>query len=154
MIDVVIIDDHPVMRWGVRATLEESGLVRIVGEAADGAEAVETVRRCRPDVVVMDLNMSHVDGAAATRAILERVGAPVVVLTAETRQDRLVAAHQAGASAVVSKGDRASVLLEAVRRAAGSRGSKTAAPQGSPKAGAPPSRDGDGCGSGGPGTPR
>lgn len=119
LISVLVVDDHPVLRWGLTAVLEESGVARVVGEAADGRAAVTACMTLRPDVVVMDLGMPDVDGVEATVKI--RQACPrsvVVVLTAERRRVRAQDALAAGAFAVVSKGSQASTLLRAVQAAA------------------------------------
>lgn len=120
LISVLVVDDHPVMRWGVVAVLEESGLIRVVGEAVNGSEAVHCVETMHPQVVVMDIGMPVLDGIAATRRLIDACpNTGVVVLTAEPDGDRARAALAAGASAVVPKGAPASTLVRAVRAAAG-----------------------------------
>lgn len=71
MIRVVVAEDHNLVRQGIRALLEQSGEVQVVGEAATGEEAVRETQRCKPDVVVMDLAMPRLDGAQATERILD-----------------------------------------------------------------------------------
>ncbi len=81
-ITVLIADDHPVVRTGIRSMLSDQGDLEIVGEAADGTEAIALVDTLRPDVVVMDLRMPRVDGVAATRAITQaHPGCRVLILT-------------------------------------------------------------------------
>lgn len=119
VIDVLVVDDHPVMRWGVMSVIEESGLARVVGEAVNGAEAVRAAERLRPHVVVMDVGMPVLDGISATRRLL--AACPwlrVVVLTAEPGPGRTQAALAAGAHAVVAKTAPASTLVRAVQSAA------------------------------------
>lgn len=67
MVRVLLVDDHPVFRHGMRSLLEAVPDVEVVGEGRDGSEAVELAGRLRPDVVVMDLNMPELDGVEATR---------------------------------------------------------------------------------------
>ena len=73
-IRALVIDDEALVRAGLRLILESAGDITVVGEAADGADAVDAVRRCRPDVVLMDVRMPRLDGLAATVAIRELVG--------------------------------------------------------------------------------
>jgi DNA-binding NarL/FixJ family response regulator len=69
-IRVLVVDDHPVWRDGVRADLERAGVATVVGEASDGGEAIELARAEMPDVVIMDLQLPTVPGAEATRRII------------------------------------------------------------------------------------
>jgi DNA-binding NarL/FixJ family response regulator len=120
LISVLVVDDHPVMRWGVTAVLEESGVARVVGEAVDGFDAVRSVRELGPDVVVMDVGMPGMDGITATRQLRDACPATgVVLLTAEAGGGCVAAALAAGAQAVVPKGAPASTLVRAVQGAAG-----------------------------------
>lgn len=93
---VVLVDDHAVIRAGMRHLLA-AGNIDVVGEAADGAEAIKVVERLRPDVVLMDLQMPIVDGVAATREITSRNLADVLVLTSFSDRERIVGALEAGA---------------------------------------------------------
>ena len=102
---VVIADDHPIVRQGMRNLLQSIPGFEVVGEAADGLEAVELVLATRPDVVVMDLSMPKLDGIEATRrlvAALPTLG--VLVLTMFEDDDSLFAALRAGARCYVLKG--------------------------------------------------
>jgi len=98
-IRVLIVDDHAVVREGLRTFLELQDGIEVVGEAADGARAVELAGPLAPDVVLMDLAMPGVDGVRAMRAL--RSSAPwarVVVLTSFLDEERLMGALQAGAA--------------------------------------------------------
>jgi DNA-binding NarL/FixJ family response regulator len=98
VIRVLLADDHPVFRHGLTALLDALPDVEVVGEAADGAEAVELARRTRPDVVVMDLQMPGVDGVSATRQVLEELpGTGVLVLTMFEDDESVFTAMRAGA---------------------------------------------------------
>lgn len=100
----VVADDHPVFRTGLRTLLEDLG-VDVVAEAGDGEEAVEAVRRERPDVVLMDLQMPRLGGIEATRRLLaDDPGARVLVLTMVADDDAVFAALQAGALGYLLKG--------------------------------------------------
>jgi NarL family two-component system response regulator LiaR len=119
-IRVFLIDDHHVVRRGLRAFLESFADVEVAGEASSGEEALPAMERWLPDVVVMDLLMpGGMDGIEATRRI--RTLTPhtqVVVLTAHTDEARVVAALRAGAIGYVRKDADPEVLLRAVRAAA------------------------------------
>jgi DNA-binding NarL/FixJ family response regulator len=115
-IRVVLVDDHAVVRTGLAQLFAGSGDIEVVGQAGDGAEAVDLVRETRPDVVLMDLQMPRVDGVEATRRILaEGLGAEVVVLTSFSDSDRIVAALDAGAVGYLLKDADPAEVLDGVR---------------------------------------
>jgi DNA-binding NarL/FixJ family response regulator len=118
---VVIADDHPMFRYGVVAALSTTDQVRVVGEAADGRELLALVAAQAPDVVLTDLAMPGLDGAAATRALLERQpGLGIVVLTMHADDASLLAALRAGARGYLLKGaDTAEVVGAVLAVAAG-----------------------------------
>jgi NarL family two-component system response regulator LiaR len=118
MIRVLIVDDHSVVREGLRAFLELQDGLQIVGEAADGEEAIAQAQVLRPDVVLMDLLMPKLDGVAAMRAL--RTQAPdmkVIVLTSFLDDERLLPAIQAGAAGYLLKNAQPSELARAIRAA-------------------------------------
>jgi NarL family two-component system response regulator LiaR len=119
-IRVVLVDDHRVVRTGLRSYLESFGDIEVVGAAASGEEALESLEAWLPDVAVMDLSMpGGMDGIEATRRV--RALSPhtqVVVLTAHTDDARVVAALRAGAVGYVRKDSEPEVFLAAVRAAA------------------------------------
>jgi DNA-binding NarL/FixJ family response regulator len=118
MIRVALVDDQSMVRAGFRMILDAEADITIVGEAADGAEAVEVVARTRPDVVLMDVRMPVMDGIEATRLITNGHGtsAPrVLVLTTFDVDDYVYAALHAGASGFLLKDARAEDLVEAIR---------------------------------------
>ncbi|MEH3089830.1 MAG: response regulator transcription factor [Microbacterium arborescens] len=117
---VVLVDDHAVMRAGFRMILEAAGDIVVVGEAGDGAQAVEAVARLRPDVVFMDVQMPVLDGLEATRRIVAepRNTSAVVVVTTFDRDDYLFEALRAGASGFLLKNAGPEELTAAVRVAA------------------------------------
>jgi DNA-binding NarL/FixJ family response regulator len=96
-IRVVVVDDHAVVRRGLGTLLAAFDDVQVVGEAADGDEAVRVVESSRPDVVLMDLQMPGVDGVEATRRIVSAGLGDVLVLTSYSDSERIVAALDAGA---------------------------------------------------------
>jgi DNA-binding NarL/FixJ family response regulator len=113
VIRVVIADDEPVVRVGVAAVLATAGDIEVVGEAADGREAVELVRAHRPDVAVLDIRMPHLDGVEAA-AELTRIGAttPVLVLTTFADDASITRALGGGAAGFVLKtGDPQELVL-------------------------------------------
>ncbi|MFC5184104.1 response regulator [Actinomadura harenae] len=116
-ISILIADDQTLIRAGLRATLESEPGFTVIGEAADGAEAVEAARRLRPDVTLMDIRMPGLDGVAATRALLARNPAPcrVLVLTTFHLDDYVARALRAGASGFLLKDSTADQLIEAVK---------------------------------------
>jgi DNA-binding NarL/FixJ family response regulator len=115
-IRVVLVDDHAVVRTGLAQLLTGSGDIEVVGQAGDGAAAVDTVRETRPDVVVMDLQMPGMDGVEATRQILgEQSATQVVVLTSFSDSARIVAALDAGAVGYLLKDADPEVVLDGIR---------------------------------------
>ncbi len=115
-IRVVLVDDHAVVRSGLAQLLTGAGDIEVVGQAGDGAEAVDVVRATRPHVVVMDLQMPGTDGVAATRLILaDGLGAEVVVLTSYSDSTRIVAALDAGAVGYLLKDADPEDLLDGIR---------------------------------------
>ena len=117
-IRVLVVDDHAVVREGLRAFLELQDGIEVVGEAADGQEAVEQAASLRPDVILMDLVMPRLDGIAAMRALREGLsGARVIVLTSFLDDDKLLPALRAGAAGYLLKNAQPQELARAVRAA-------------------------------------
>ena len=117
-IRVLVVDDHAVVREGLRRFLELQDGIEVAGEAADGREAVAAAERLEPDVVLMDLVMPEMDGVAAMRALRERVpGARAIVLTSFLDEDKLMPALRAGAAGYLLKDARPHELARAVRAA-------------------------------------
>jgi DNA-binding NarL/FixJ family response regulator len=117
-ISVLIADDQRLVRSGLRAIIESEPGLAVVGEAADGAEAVEAVRRLRPDIALMDIRMPRLDGVAATRALCSGPGphpTRILMLTTFNFDDYVAEALRAGASGFLLKDGTADQLLEAVR---------------------------------------
>ena len=113
---VMIVDDHSIVRVGLRQVLEQTGEFEVVGQAADGEEAVRVAAEVSPEVVVMDVMMPKKDGVEACREIME--SAPeirVVMLTASTEEDAVVEAVAAGATGYLQKETGRDRLLSTVR---------------------------------------
>ena len=115
-IKVLIVDDHQVVRQGLRTFLELQEDVLVVGEAGDGETAVDMVRRLNPNVVLMDLVMPRLDGISATRQVKSLgTGVKVIALTSFTEDDKVFPAIQAGASSYLLKDVSPDDLVEAIR---------------------------------------
>jgi NarL family two-component system response regulator LiaR len=115
---VLIVDDHQVVRQGLRTFLELVDDIQVVGEAGDGEAGVEAARRELPDVVLMDLVMPGMDGIAATRQIRALgLGAQVIALTSFTEDDKVFPAIQAGAASYLLKDVSPDELVAAIRAA-------------------------------------
>ncbi len=118
MIRVVLVDDQQLIRSGFALILGVEEDIEVVGEASNGREAVELVRRERPDVVLMDVQMPVLDGIAATREIVASEDAKVLILTTFDRDDYVFDGLAAGASGFLLKNSDADHLIDAVRTVA------------------------------------
>ncbi len=115
---MLVVDDHEVVREGLRAFLELQDGIEVAGEAADGEEAIAVAERLDPDVVLMDLVMPRLDGLGAMRELRERVPrARVIVLTSFLDDDKLLPALRAGAAGYLLKNAPPPELARAVRAA-------------------------------------
>ncbi len=116
VIRVVVVDDHAVIRAGLQQLLAGTPDIEVVGQAENGREALDVVRRLRPDVVLMDLQMPDVDGVAATRMIMaEQLGVDVLVLTSYSDSERIVGALDAGAVGYLLKDADPDDVLQGIR---------------------------------------
>jgi DNA-binding NarL/FixJ family response regulator len=114
---VMVVDDHPVWRDGVRGDLEASGRAVVVAEAADGGEAIERAREVMPELVLMDLNLPTVRGVEAIRRIVEESPhVKVLVLSASGEEADVLEAVKVGASGYLLKSATAAEVAEAVTR--------------------------------------
>ncbi|MEW2512124.1 response regulator transcription factor [Streptomyces sp. NPDC046870] len=116
-VTVLLVDDEPLVRAGLRAVLEAQPDIEVVGEAADGAAVIPLVRRLRPDVVAMDVRMPLMDGIEATRAVLRTVAEPPKILVVTTFEDDeyVYEALRAGADGFLLKRARPAEIAHAVR---------------------------------------
>ncbi|HEX4681549.1 MAG TPA: response regulator transcription factor [Gemmatimonadaceae bacterium] len=118
-IRVITVDDHPVVRAGVRALIDEAEDLQVVAEGRDGAEAVELFEQYQPDVVVMDVRMPNVDGVRAIRDIVaSHPEARILALTSYDGDADIYRAIQAGARGYLLKDTLGTSLIDAVRKAA------------------------------------
>ncbi|WP_460748292.1 response regulator transcription factor [Myceligenerans cantabricum] len=121
-IDVLVADDDPVVRFGLRMMLSGAPDLRVVADASDGAEAVELARRHHPDVVLMDIRMPGTDGLTATEMLRGRSPAPqVMVLTTFDTDAHVLRALRAGAAGFLLKDTPPDELVAAIRHAAEGR---------------------------------
>src|ERR671932_1028433 len=118
-IRILIADDHSVVRQGLRMFLGLDPELEVVGEAEDGRQAVHLAERLRPDVVLMDLLMPHMDGVAATAAIRQALpDTEVIALTSVLEDEHVVGAVRAGAIGYLLKNTDADELCRAIKAAA------------------------------------
>jgi DNA-binding NarL/FixJ family response regulator len=119
-ISVLIVDDHEVVREGLRLSLLRSPQIRVVGEAPDGETAIALSERRRPDIVIMDLRMPGMDGIEATEEILKRVPeTAVIVFTAYSERALLARSLESGAKGYILKEAPHETLLRAIEKVAG-----------------------------------
>ena len=116
-IRVMVVDDHPIWRDGVRSDLEGSGVAIVVAEAGDGGEAIERAREAMPEVVLMDLRLPTVSGVVAVRRIVEEMPhMKVVILSASGEEVDVLEAVKVGAVGYLLKNATADEIVDAVRR--------------------------------------
>jgi len=125
---ILVVDDHPVMRDGLRAVIEQEPDMEVVGEAADGGEAIEQFQKLFPDVMLIDLQMPDVDGLQAITTIRsEFPDATIIVLTTFPGDARVVRAFTLGATSYLLKTARRDEIIKAIRGALSGR--HTVAPE-------------------------
>lgn len=115
-IKVLLVDDHALLREGLRQLLELETDIRIAAEAADGFEALSLIRRTRPDVVLMDIHMPVIDGLAVTRQIAQEFPTlPVIMLTMRHEQQQVIQAISCGAKGYLLKSASSQEVVQAIR---------------------------------------
>ena len=115
---VLLVDDHPVVREGLRGMIDAEPDLTVVGEAGSGAEAIVMAQSLQPDVILMDLRMPDVDGVTATERILSEPATRIVVVTTYESDTDILRAVEAGAAGYLLKDASRSELAGAVRDAA------------------------------------
>ncbi|HEY0261244.1 MAG TPA: response regulator transcription factor [Lacisediminihabitans sp.] len=127
MISILVADDHPIVRSGIVALLQTAPDLEVIGEAADGGQAVELAARLKPDLVLMDLRMPVLDGDEATARILAAdPGIRIIVLTTYESDESILTAIEAGASGYLLKAAPQEEILAGIRSVA--RGEVALAP--------------------------
>jgi DNA-binding NarL/FixJ family response regulator len=122
-ITTLIVDDHEVVREGLRLSLSRAPHIRVIGEAADGESAVELAERRRPNVVIMDVRMPGMDGLEATKLLTERVpDSAVLIFTAYSERSLLSRGLESGAKGYVLKEAPHETLLRAIEKVAAGEG--------------------------------
>jgi DNA-binding NarL/FixJ family response regulator len=122
-ITVLIVDDHEVVREGLRLSLSRAPHIRVIGEAADGESAIALVERRKPDVVIMDVRMPGMDGLEATKELLKVVpDATVLIFTAFSERSLLARGLESGAKGYILKEAPHETLLRAIERVAKGEG--------------------------------
>jgi two-component system response regulator NreC len=116
LVRIIIADDHPFLRTGLRHVLEEHTMFRVVGEAADGREAVRLAQEARPEIAILDVGMPNLNGIEAARQICESIpGTAVIVLSMHSDEAYVLRALKAGARAYLLKQSAEADLVAAVK---------------------------------------
>jgi DNA-binding NarL/FixJ family response regulator len=112
---VLLVDDHPLFRAGIRALIEQIAGFQVVGEAENGEQAVEQSRKCKPDIVLMDISMPGVNGLDTTARVLKvQPNVRVIILSMHAEKEYVLQAFQAGAKGYLLKGARPTELELAI----------------------------------------
>ena len=120
MITLLLVDDEPLVRHGLRILLERASDITVVGEASDGGEAITLAQALHPDVVLMDISMPTIDGIVATAALRASVPhSAIVLLSLHDDATMRARAHAAGAVTLVGKQEGVKTLLAAIHTAGG-----------------------------------
>jgi DNA-binding NarL/FixJ family response regulator len=118
-VSVLIVDDHAVVRQGLQALLTSRPEVRVVGEAADGPQAVQLAQALQPDVILLDLLMPEMDGVAVLQQVRQAgLRSKILILTSSLDDERVLAAVRAGADGYILKASRVGELVQAIVRVA------------------------------------
>ena len=119
MINVVLVDDHKLVRTGIRRILEDAPGIKVIGEAASGEEALQVIRQLKPTVVLMDIKMPGISGLETTRKLLRADShAKVIIITAYENDIFPVRLMQAGAAGYLTKGSSREEMIQAIRTVA------------------------------------
>lgn len=117
MIRVLLADDHDIVRAGLRRIIEEAGDIEVVGEAADGQEAISQVHQTKPDVAIIDISMPGVDGLEVIRQVHHYYPKlPIIILTMHEEEQYVVRAIEAGARGYLTKRSAPEQLVKAIRK--------------------------------------
>ena len=116
-IRVLVVEDHRIVREGIRSLMEDVADIEVIGEARNGLEGVDLAHNLLPDVILMDLKMPHMDGLEATRLIKEEhPDMPILVLTSFIADDKVFPAIKAGAAGYLLKDTGSRELIDAIRQ--------------------------------------
>uniref|UniRef100_A0A7C3SIR0 Response regulator transcription factor n=1 Tax=Desulfobacca acetoxidans TaxID=60893 RepID=A0A7C3SIR0_9BACT len=117
MIRVLLADDHDIVRAGLRRIIEEAGDIEVIGEAADGQDAIQQIHRVRPDVAIIDISMPGLDGLEVIRQVQHYYPKlPIIVLTMHEEEQYVVRAIEAGARGYLTKRSAPEQLVKAIRK--------------------------------------
>ena len=117
MISVLLVDDHKLMRTGIKLILDETADIRVVGEASSGEEAVERARALKPQIILMDVSMPGIGGLEATRKLaMSLTDTRIIVLSAQTAEPYPMKLLEAGASGYLTKDSAGEEIVTAIRR--------------------------------------
>lgn len=115
-IKVLLVDDHPVVRAGIRGLLEEAEDILVVGEASDGEQALQAITQLNPDVIVLDIEMRGMDGIAVAQALKTQPGAPrILVLSVHQDKRYVLGLLEQGAAGYLTKDEAMDTIIEAIR---------------------------------------
>lgn len=118
-IDIVLVDDHNIFRYGLKLIIESRKGLSIVGEACNGIEAIEKCTLHNPKIIIMDINMPNMDGLEATRELRERgVSSKVIILTGSKKREYVIAANKLGVKGYLLKESEPSNLFKAINEVA------------------------------------
>ena len=118
-VSVLIVDDHAVVRQGLQALLASRPEVRVVGEAADGVQALQLAQALQPDVILLDLLMPEMDGVAVLHQVRQAgLRSKILILSSSLDDERVLAAVRAGADGYILKASRVGELVQAIVRVA------------------------------------
>lgn len=116
LIRLMIVDDHAMLREGLKHLLELQGDMEVIAEAKDGEEAIQMVQKCMPDVVIMDINMPKINGLEALKAMKDMgIKSKIIILSAYANKEYIIEAIKIGAKGFLLKDSKSSALVKAIR---------------------------------------